>query len=140
MDRRRRTEILIKGSMEIAKKMSLEISEKYKVKVIEEPNSGLVMIKMREDAKKSLFYLGEVLITEAKVEVNGKLGIGIVRGDKGELSYCLSVIDAAYNADLEETEGWDEILLKEEKRIDEEMKKYEAQILKTKVNFDTMNS
>lgn len=139
MNRRRRTEILINGSMEIAKKMFLEISKEYDVKVIEEPNSGLVMIKMREDAKRSLFYLGEVIVTEAKVQVNGQLGIGIVRGDKSELSYWLAVIDAAYNANVEETKKWDMCLENEEKKINEEIRKYQSKILDTKVNFNTMN-
>ncbi len=140
MNRRRRTEILIKGSTEIAKKMFIEIRGKYEVKIIEEPNSGLVMTKMREEAQKSLFYLGEVLVTEAKVQINGKLGIGIVRGNETELSYWLAVIDAAYNADLEETKSWQKLLEDEEKRIDEEMHKYNSRVLKTKVNFATMDN
>ncbi len=140
MNRRRRTEILIKGSTEIAKKMFIEISGKYEVKIIEEPNSGLVMTKMREEAQKSLFYLGEVLVTEAKVQISGKLGIGIVRGNETELSYWLAVIDAAYNADLEETKDWQKVLEDEEKRIDEEMRKYNSRVLKTKVNFATMDN
>ncbi|OOM78636.1 phosphonate C-P lyase system protein PhnG [Clostridium sp. BL-8] len=140
MNRRRRTEILIKGSTEIAKKMFIEIGEKYEVKIIEEPNNGLVMTKMREEAQKSLFYLGEVLVTEAKVQINGKLGIGIVRGNETELSYWLAVIDAAYNADLEETKSWQKLLEDEEKRIDEEMQKYNSRVLKTKVNFATMDN
>ncbi len=140
MNRRRRTEILIKGSAEIAKKMFIEISEKYEVKIIEEPNNGLVMTKMREEAQKSLFYLGEVLVTEAKVQINGKLGIGIVRGNETELSYWLAVIDAAYNADLEETKSWQKLLEDEEKRINEEMRKYNSRVLKTKVNFATMDN
>ncbi|WP_315065630.1 phosphonate C-P lyase system protein PhnG [uncultured Clostridium sp.] len=140
MNRRRRTEILIKGSTEIAKKMFIEIGEKYEVKIIEEPNNGLVMTKMREEAQKSLFYLGEVLVTEAKVQINGKLGIGIVRGNETELSYWLAVIDAAYNADLEETKSWQKLLEDEEKRIDEEMRKYNSRVLKTRVNFATMDN
>jgi alpha-D-ribose 1-methylphosphonate 5-triphosphate synthase subunit PhnG len=140
MNRRRRTEILIKGSMEIAKKMFMEISQKYEVKIIEEPNSGLVMIKMREEAQKSLFYLGEILVTEAKVQVNGKLGIGIARGNEDELSYWLAVIDAAYNANLEETKEWERLLENEEERINEQIIKYQSRVLETKVNFDTMNS
>jgi alpha-D-ribose 1-methylphosphonate 5-triphosphate synthase subunit PhnG len=118
----------------------MEISEKYEVKIIEEPNNGLVMTKMREEAQKSLFYLGEILVTEAKVQINGKLGIGIVRGNETELSYWLAVIDAAYNADLEETKSWQKLLEDEEKRIDEEMRKYNSRVLMTKVNFDTMDN
>lgn len=138
MKRKRRTEILIKGSSQIAKKISLEIEEKYLVKIVEEPNYGLVMVKIREGAKKTLFYIGEVLVTEAKVLIQGKLGIGIVSGNDTELAYWLAVIDAAYNANLEETKGWDGILIFEGIKIKEELKKREAKILKTKVNFENM--
>lgn len=140
MNRRRRTEILIKGSKDIAEKMFTEINEKYDVKIIEEPNSGLVMIKMREQAQKSLFYLGEVFVTEAKVQINDKLGIGIVSGIQSELAYWLAVVDAAYNANLEETKAWEKILEQEEKNVNEETRNYQSQILKTRVNFETMDN
>jgi len=139
MNRRKRTEILIKGSKHIAEKLAKEIEEKYEVKTIEEPNYGLVMIKMREEAKKSLFYLGEVLVTESKVQINGKLGIGIVSGNQPELSYWLAIIDASYNGDLEETKGWEKILINEEKKIIEVEKKYQSKVLKTRVSFNTMD-
>ena len=139
MDRRKRTEILIKGSMDIVKRFAEEIEEKYSVKVIEEPNNGLVMIKMWEDARKSKFFLGEVLVTEAKVQIYNKLGIGIVNGDEPELSYYLAVVDAAYSANLQEVDLWENILLKEEERINEKIRKEYMSILKTQVNFDTMS-
>lgn len=138
MNRKRRTEILIKGSSEIAKKISSEIEENYIVKIVEEPNYGLVMVKIREGAKKTLFYIGEVLVTEAKVLIEGKLGIGIISGNNTELAYCLGVIDAAYNASLKETKAWEEILICEEINIKKEIKKREAKILLTKVNFENM--
>ncbi|MTI65835.1 MAG: phosphonate C-P lyase system protein PhnG [Firmicutes bacterium] len=139
MNRKRRTEILIKGSTSIAKGLAEEIQNKYDVKVIEEPNYGLIMVKMREGAKKSLFYLGEVLVTETKVQINGKLGIGIVKGNNPDLSLYLAIIDAAYNLELKETKAFKDILLKEEEKINNENKKYKSKILKSKVNFDTMD-
>ncbi|MBU3112535.1 phosphonate C-P lyase system protein PhnG [Clostridium lacusfryxellense] len=138
MNRKRRTEILIKGSTEIAKKISSEIEENYIVKIVEEPNYGLVMVKIREGAKKTLFYIGEVFVTEAKVLIEGKLGIGIISGNNTELAYCLGVIDAAYNASLKETKAWEEILICEEINIKREIKKREAKTLLTKVNFENM--
>jgi alpha-D-ribose 1-methylphosphonate 5-triphosphate synthase subunit PhnG len=138
MNRKKRTEILIKGSRNIAKRLSEEIEAKYEVRIIEEPNCGLVMIKMREGAQNSLFYLGEILVTEAKVQINNKLGIGILSGNDEELSYYLAVVDAAYNAGLKEVEDWEEILIKEEITIEEELQKEQNKILMTKVNFDTM--
>ena len=140
MNRRRRTKILIKGSLEISRRFAEEIENLYPLRIIEEPNNGLVMVKMREGAQKSLFYLGEVLVTETKVQINEKLGIGIVSGNKPELSYWLAVIDAAYNAELEVTEHWKDILEQEEIRIAEDTRKYESKVLMTKVDFDTMDA
>jgi alpha-D-ribose 1-methylphosphonate 5-triphosphate synthase subunit PhnG len=138
MRRRRRSEILIKGSSELAKGMFREIEKNYEIKTIEDSHNALVMIKMRESAKNSLFYLGEVLVTEAKIQIDEKFGVGIVRGNKPEFAYWLAVIDAAYNLKLEETKKWEEKLLEEEKVIKKLESEKEAEILKTKVNFETM--
>ncbi|MGH4118198.1 phosphonate C-P lyase system protein PhnG [Clostridium sp.] len=139
MKRRKRTEILIKGNPTIAEKLALEIERNYKVKVIQDPEYCLVMVKMRETAQRSLFYLGEVLATEAKVQILDKIGIGIVNDNKPELSYWLAVIDAAYIAKLPETKAFEEILREEEIKINEEISCKQSKILKTKVNFDTMD-
>lgn len=139
MKRKKRTEILIKGSSQIAVRLAQEISDRYEVKRIEEPNNGLVMAKVRETARNSLFYLGEVLITECKVQVGGCLGIGIVKGQDPELAYRLAIIDAAYNAGLKETKNWTEILMNEEEEINKKNEVLKNRILKTKVNFETMD-
>lgn len=139
MKRKKRTEILIRGNETLAKRFSKEVEKNHEVKIIEEPSYGLVMIKARESAKNTLFYLGETLVTESKVYVNGEIGLGIVQGDKPELAYNLAVIDGAYNANIPEIESFNECLITEEieiKKIDEiENNK----ILKSKVNFETMN-
>ncbi|GBF34014.1 hypothetical protein DCCM_3125 [Desulfocucumis palustris] len=140
MVRRKRTEILLKGSREIAKKLAEGIINNYNVKTIEEPDNGLVMVKVRETARKSLFYLGEVLITECKVMLNGHLGIGIVKGQEPEHAYYLAIIDAAYNAALPETEDWTRTLLLEEEKIKQNYETFKNNVLKTKVSFQTMDN
>ncbi|NPV44119.1 MAG: phosphonate C-P lyase system protein PhnG [Firmicutes bacterium] len=139
MERKRRTAILVRGNQEIAKSLASEIINKYKVRVVQEPNSSLVMIKIRETSQKKIFYLGEVLVTECKVQIYDVLGIGIIQDYNPEMAYYLAVIDASYNADLEETKKWETILLREEKLIEDREKKETASILKTKVNFETMD-
>lgn len=139
MIRKRRTMILVKGSSDIPAKLAQEIEANYEVKTIEESNNGLVMIKAREEAKQSLFYLGEVLITECKVMIKGALGIGMVKGHQPELAYNLAIIDAAYNAGLAETTTWTKVLLIEEERLYQENQAFRNKVLKTKVNFDTMD-
>ena len=139
MKRRRRTEILINGSQKVVEDMAYCIKDNYQVKVIQEPESGLVMLKVRETSQKSLFYPGEVLVTESKVQIQGRIGIGIVTGDQPELSYNLAVIDAAYEAMLPETVRWKLLLENEEKVIQEQRAAANQSILKTKVNFETMD-
>lgn len=139
MNRKERTEILIKGNEELALKICGEILDKYKVEVVEEPNHGLVMIKMREWAKKSLFYMGEILVTEAKVYVEGNCGIGIVAGDKPKMAYDLAVIDGAYGANVPEIDKWDSLLLEEKENILKREELEAKKILKTKVDFSTMD-
>jgi len=137
--RKKRTEILIKGRNEIAHALAGQIKVLYEIKVLEEPNFGLVMVKMRETAQKCLFYLGEVLVTECKVQINGFVGIGIATGNDKELAYNLSIIDAAYNAGLKETESWDAMLMQEEEAILRRAAASGNKIMKTRVNFETMN-
>ncbi|WP_172370458.1 phosphonate C-P lyase system protein PhnG [Sporosarcina jiandibaonis] len=139
MNRRRRTAILIDGSPSFAKDLAREIERNYAVRILSEPQHALTMIKLRETAKNSLFYLGEVLVTETKVQINNKIGIGIVVGNEEELSYELAVIDAAYQGALKETKNWTLLFEEEERRIRENKTTRERAILKTKVDFEMMD-
>jgi alpha-D-ribose 1-methylphosphonate 5-triphosphate synthase subunit PhnG len=139
MNRSKRTKILIDGSRNFTRELVNEIARNYDIHVLATPQQALTMVKLRETAQKSLFYLGEVLVTETKVEINNTLGIGIVVGDEEEFSYQLAVIDAAYEANLVETEKWTLLFEDEEKRIHENRLIKEASILKTKVNFEMMD-
>ncbi|TQR14123.1 phosphonate C-P lyase system protein PhnG [Psychrobacillus soli] len=138
MKRRRRTEILIQENGHLAEKLAETIIDVYECKEILAPQYGLTMIKMRESAKNSLFYIGEVLITEAKVEINNCIGIGIVAGMEDELAKHLAIIDAAYKAELPETITWQPQLIEAEKQITKELVRKQAELFKTKVNFETM--
>jgi alpha-D-ribose 1-methylphosphonate 5-triphosphate synthase subunit PhnG len=139
MKRRRRTEILIQGNPILAQNFAELIINKYECREIVAPQYGLTMIKMRESAKNSLFYIGEVLMTEAKVEINQCIGIGIVVGMEDELSKHLAIIDAAYKANLPETELWNQQLIEAEKAIIKERAQEQAELFETKVNFETMD-
>ncbi|TEB14866.1 Phosphonate metabolism protein PhnG [Pelotomaculum sp. FP] len=139
MKRKKRTEILLKGSIEVTTKLAQEILNKYDIKTIAEPNYGLVMVKVRETSRRSQFYLGEVFVTECKVLIDRRFGIGIVKGQAPELAYYLAVIDAAYNAGLPETKDWTAALLLEEERIKQRHEVFKNKVLKTKVSFQTMD-
>jgi len=139
MKRKRRTRILIDGSRELAAQLAEEIIQRYDVKTIEQPNHGLVMMKVRETAQKSMFYLGEAFVTECKVQINGAIGLGILHSHDGKLAYELAVIDAAYEAGLPETVAWTERLLREEAECQRRQLEVQNSVLKTKVSFETMD-
>ena len=139
MNRKRRCKVLIDGNSKIAEQLATVIKSNYKINVLDVPNNGLVMMKMRENAKQSLFYIGEVAVIEARVEVQGSIGLGVLIGSDSKLAYNLAVIDAAYNANLPEILSWRDILLAEEGLIEKKIKSKTASILKTKVNFETMD-
>ncbi len=139
MKRKRRMRILIEGSQELPKKLAHQIEQNYSLEMIMKPQGALTMIKMRETAKKTLFYLGEVLVTECKVKVGNQVGIGIVIGMKEDLAYQLAVIDAAFKAELSEINEWIPLLEEEEKRMIAAKRLDAAIIQKTKVNFETMD-
>ncbi|MFC5700173.1 phosphonate C-P lyase system protein PhnG [Cohnella faecalis] len=140
MKRKRRTEILVNGSAEVAAAMADEIRERYEVVVVEEPNHGLVMVKVRETARNSLFYLGEVLVTECKVRIGNAVGVGIVKGDEPLKAADLAVIDAAYAAELSETSAWTARLQSENERLEAERSAAFADLLRTQVSFETMDT
>lgn len=139
MKRRRRTEILIQGDPGLAKKLAESIIAIYDYREIIAPQQGLTMVKMRESAKNSLFYMGEVLVTESKAEIKNCIGIGIVVGMKNELARNLAIIDAAYKANLPETVAWEAELAEAERQIIQKRAKDQAKLFETKVDFQTMD-
>ncbi|KGR79329.1 phosphonate C-P lyase system protein PhnG [Ureibacillus manganicus] len=138
MNRALRTKLLIEIGHKEALVMANEIVERYEVQEIQPPRQGLTMIKLRESAKNSLFYIGEVLITETKVKVGNSFGTGIVMEENENLSRALAIIDAAYKENLPETVAWLQLLKDLEQKLQYEMEKVKCSIERTKVHFDTM--
>lgn len=139
MTRKERTEILSGCDIAVLKKMVSVIEDVHSIENLEEPNSGLVMVKMRESAQKHLFYLGEVFVTECKVLLNDVIGLGITRGSHRKRAYCMAVIDAAYNAGVEETVIIDDLLSMAKSKLDMQKSMEVSRILKTKVDFETLD-
>ncbi len=138
MKRKRRTRILVKDTSGLSSALAEEIRSVYPVTEIQAPKEGLVMVKLREQARNSLFYLGEVLVTEAKARVQNSPGLGLVQGNNEKLSRELAVIDAAWNAQLPETDEWEPRLLDAERLIQSRESAEEQRILDTRVEFASM--
>lgn len=138
MKRAIRTKVLIEVGQREALEMANEIIGNYEVQEIQPPRQGLTMIKLRESAKNSLFYIGEVLVTETKVKIGNSFGTGIVMEENNDLSKALAVIDAAYKGNLPEAEKWLHILKELEQKLHNKLEQVKCSIERTKVNFDTM--
>ena len=99
----------------------------------------MTMLRMRESAQHSLFYLGEVLVSETRVKCRDTIGIGLIQGNELEKSYALAVIDAACNAALDGVDQLEKALTQEKQKQDAAHARHVAGILKTRVNFETMD-
>ncbi len=57
--------------------------------------SGLVMLPMRDTAQGTAFHLGEVLVSEAHIRAQGRIGYGMRRGTDLEAAMAMALVDLA---------------------------------------------
>ena len=140
MKKREISSILSRASGKDVAEIAAPLKESGRVEVLKEPQKTLVMIKVRESVGRSLFYLGELLATECMVRINGSKGFSVMAGDDFEKTFHAAVIDGYLNSD--EAEDRKEELLGKIRKLDEKQKeergRRNAQILKSKVNFNVM--
>ena len=136
MDKKRLTKILAKASRRDVADLSAEIQKTYHPVIVKEPIKTLTMIKMREPVKQSLFYIGEVIVCEAAVEIDGIQGIAILMGSDTEKTLDMAIIDAAINKGV--FNNLDMLIKLEKEQTDREMRE-NAMHLKTMVNFESMD-
>ena len=165
MSRSRRTRILVDGDPSLSRRICGEIEELCSVRIVSGPHEVLVMNKVRESAKNTLFYLGEALITECKVSIRAgqqaealdidtradfpnlskpdepeAFGIGLIMGENRDRAYELAVIDAAFclAEPLLGREGWLALLEREEARLAAERERGRGELEATRVEFASM--
>ncbi|WP_408008177.1 phosphonate C-P lyase system protein PhnG [Pseudalkalibacillus sp. A8] len=138
MKKSRLTRILVEGDPAFLKKLSAQVEENETVKLENQPKTSLVMLKSRDSVSKQPFFMGEVLVTESTVSIQGKFGIGVIMGENPTRSYQIAVVDAAFNADLPIVDTWIHELEQEEMNIKSKYLKESALAAKSQVNFDTM--
>ena len=136
MDKKRLTKILARADRHDIASLSAEVRKTHRPVIVKEPTKTLTMIKMREPVKQSLFYIGEVIVCEAMVELDGVKGIAVTMGDDVEKTLDMAVIDAAVNKGVFTGTN---TLLELEKEQDERIMRENAMHLKTMVNFESMD-
>lgn len=135
MEKKRLFRIMAKADREFAIGIANQIKEKEEITIVKEPEKVLTMIKMREPVKQSLFYLGEVMVTEAAVAVGGANGVAVLMGDDYEKTSSMAIIDAAFNSGVWQDET---PFLEMEEQLLAQEEKENALFQKTMVDFKTM--
>ncbi len=138
MNKKRLFQILARADREEVIQLGKKIQQEcHSVTVVRQPEKTLAMIKMREPVKNSLFYLGEIIVTEATVTIDGSTGVAVTMGDDFDKTLSMAMIDAACNAGIFHHEA---LLTAWESAQHLQMEKENAMMQKTKVDFHSMDS
>ncbi len=92
MEKKRLFRILSKADRKDVIHLGEELQQQYSLTIVKKPEKSLVMIKMREPVKNSLFYLGETIITEAVVQLEDTVGTAVTMGDDFERRYIWQLL------------------------------------------------
>lgn len=138
MKKSRLTKILVEGDEQFLQQLVSEVEEVASIQIERKPSTGLVMVKTRDSVSMQPFYMGEILVTECTVSINGKFGMGVIQGEQPNRSYQIAVIDAAFNAKLPIVSKLLPKLENEEQKIENKHLKEAAISAQTRVHFDTM--
>ena len=69
------------------------LEPEYEIKIAQDPNICLTMIKARDSVENQPFYLGEALTSSCEVVIQNTTGYGLVLEDQPKRAYCIAVID-----------------------------------------------
>jgi len=136
MDKKRLTRILAKADSAAVAALSADVQKACTPVIVKVPGKTLAMIKMREPVKQTLFYIGEVIVSEAIVEIDGVQGTAVVMGDDEAKTLDMAIIDAAINKGIFNGRS---MLVELEKEQTERVMKENAMHLKTMVNFESLD-
>ena len=138
MNRRELSAILAGATAQEVEAAAQEIKDTCEIQILKQPQKTLVMVKVRESVKKSLFYLGEIRATECMVTVNGKKGASVMAGDDFDKCISAAVIDGFLNDETQDHSRVLEQIRKLGEKQKREREKLNRQLRKSKVNFNVM--
>ena len=97
------------------------------------------MVRMRETVAKAEFYLGELLASEALVELEGVKGFSLLMGDDLDKAFSAAVLDALRRSGLPQWEAVRQALEEEEARQQEEAQREICRHNASRVQFHTLD-
>ena len=127
---------MAKAEREEVAALASGIKKYYQPVIVKEPAKTLTMIKVRDPVRRGMFYIGEVIVCEAQVEIDGEPGLSVMMGDDEEKALNAAIIDAAVNKGVF---GDIETLTILEEKQNQCMMRENALYLRTMVNFESMD-
>lgn len=125
---------------EMSVKRLLHMIAQEEIKILERPETGLLMMTVK-DSFDTDFYLGELLVTEARVEYMNEKGYAMVMGDDCERALVAASIEAILSAKNSNSRLKQQIVgfvSSQKEKIAETERVEERLVAKTKVSFETM--
>lgn len=139
MNRKRLSRILGKSSAETLKALVEPVMGEMDVNILKKPAKTMVMVRMKETVEKADFYIGELLASEAMVEIAGVKGFALMAGDHMDKVLYAAVIDAVVQFN-NEFQGVIMRALQEQEELIRLREQREIRLHQaTKVKFETMN-
>ena len=130
--------ILCECALEPLEAFVLGMEQHCTVQVIRQPAIAMTMIRAEDSVEGQPFYLGEALITECEVNVDGQPGFGICLGDEPVRSYCIAFIDALLQLSDTRLAQVNAFLKEQEKLVAARQQDEYKHIQRTKVDFKLM--
>lgn len=131
-------EIMAEGDLDRLLELAQMVADRQPVKIMLSPEACTAMLQAVDSVGDTPFFLGEVLMTEAAVEINGVAGYGFALEDEPRRALAIAIVDAALAAGVAETAAVRQVLAAEEASLRERERREAGLVAATKVNFAIM--
>ena len=116
-----------------------KIVESSSVSILANPAQQTLMVPVLDPVSKKKFYSGEILVTQAIVDIDGNKGWGMVMDKKADLALAVAICDAALAAGIKVAEIT-AIAEKAAEKLNIKLKSEAEKTSSTKVSFDIMSN
>ncbi len=137
MNREERFEIIAVSEKAGICELAEEVLKDTEVRILKE-QTGMIMARARDSVAGTVFNLGEVLVTEAEVEIEGEKGYAMVLGMEPEKARAGAILDAAVETNHPLKNKILETLEEERQKTEGRKRKLWALVKTTKVEFEVM--
>lgn len=115
-----------------------ELEPDCAIQVVRHPAVGTTMVRAEDSVEGQPFYLGEALITECELNIDGQPGFGLCLGDEPVRSYCMAFLDALLLLSDPRLPRVDAFLSQQAALIESRIRAEYDHVQRTKVDFKLM--